>query len=287
MDDPADPPASPSGEARFDKEEFRSRRRRRLRKVEVVLAVVLIVVGGLGWVTDGFTRSGRILDSLGPQCPPTVALNGSGSTVVLPLMQAWVQAYEGGAASRNRGCAVVAVSYNSSGADAGLTELDSRSTGFAATEEPLTPAMEATFPSPTLTLPIALSAVAIAYHLPGVASGLDLTGPVLAAIYLGTITWWNDSAIEALNPSVTLPSGLPITVVHANPGSTTTFVFTSYLSEVNSTWASTVGTGASVTWPVGVGATGDAGEASLVASTTGTIAYLGLYWTWGPPRSGP
>ena len=271
-----EPRAPPADEDRFDEQERSSRHRRRLRQLSVIVAVLLIATGGVGWATDGFTRLDKVLGSLGPQCPPTVALNGSGSTLIAPLMRTWVQAYSGAASTRERGCVVVLPTYNASGSGTALGVLGSRGTEFAATEEPLNATTEGGFPQPTLTLPLAASAVAVAYNVSGIAAGLNLTGAILAGIYLGTITMWNDSAIAAANPGVALPPGVPIAVIHQAAGSSTSYVFTGFLSVSNATWASEFGQGSSVPWPTGASASGDTGTASLLESTSDSIAYLGI-----------
>jgi phosphate ABC transporter phosphate-binding protein len=277
MGTPAETSAQLADEASFEEQERASRRRRHVRQLGVCVAVLLIATGGIAWATNGFTRSaGGVLGSLGPQCPPTVALNGSGSTFIAPLMRTWVQTYSGAASTRERGCLVVLPTYNASGSETGLGQLNSGGTEFVATEEPLNSTVEAGFPQPTLTLPLAASAVAVTYDVPGIATGLNLTGAVLAGIFLGTITLWNDSAIAAANTGVTLPAGAPITVIHEANGSSTNYVFTGFLSASNATWASTVGQGSSVKWPAGISANGDAGAASLLETTSGSIAYLGL-----------
>lgn len=276
MDARAEAAASAVADAQFEAQERFGRRRRRRARLGAVLAVALIATGGLAWVTDGFSHSGDLLHSVLPQCPPTVALNGSGSTLVAPLMRTWVTAYSGAAASRMQGCVVVLPTYTASNATAGLEQLAGRGTEFVATEEPLTPIQEAGFSTPTITLPLAASGVAVAYNVPGVPAGLNLTAAILAGIYLGTITLWNASAIAALNPGVSLPSGLPVTVVHEGPGSSTSFVFTEFLAANNATWASDVGKGPSVSWPTGVAASGDAAVATRVGETPGAIGFLGL-----------
>jgi phosphate transport system substrate-binding protein len=277
MTDPGEPPAPADTDAELDRREAASRRRRHFRQLYAIAAVVLIAVGGLAWATDGFTRStGKLLGSLGPQCPPTVPLNGSGSTFVAPLMQSWTTAYAGAAASRNQGCVVVQPTYHATGSAAGLATLGADGTEFTTTEEPLTAAAEALLPYPTVTLPLGVSAVAVAYNLPGVGAGLNLTGPVLAGIYLGSITMWNDPKITGMNSGVALPPGTPIAVLHGGAGSSTNFVFTSFLSAANTTWATQVGAGSTVTWPVGATADGDAAAASLLSTTPGGIAFLGL-----------
>jgi phosphate transport system substrate-binding protein len=128
---------------------------------------------------------------------------------------------------------------------------------------------------PMLQVPVALGGEAISYNLTGVAPGLHLTGAVLANIYLGKITKWDDPAIKALNPSVTLPNEA-ITVVHRADGSGTSYIFTNYLSTVSSAWANGPGTGKLVAWPVGVGGQGNEGVAGQVSEVPGAIGYVEL-----------
>jgi len=277
MDTPAESSAPQPADPSFEEQELADRHRRRVRKIVAIVAAVVVVTGGFAWVTDGFSRSPRgISGLLAPPCPPTVALNGSGSTFIAPLMQTWVHAYSGAAASRSRGCVVVQPTYTASSSAAALGTLGAGGTEFVATEEPLSPAEEAGLPEATLTLPLAASAVAVAYNVAGMPAGLNLTGAILAGIYLGTITFWNDSAIAAVNPGVSLPAAAPISVIHDGPGSSTSYVFTGFLSASNGTWAADVGQGSTVTWPTGVVANGDANVSALLASTPGGIAYLGL-----------
>jgi len=274
---PAESATPPPDESAFAQRERASRHRRRVRQGTVVLVVVVVATGGIGWATNGFTRSlSSVLGAIGPRCPPTVALNGSGSTFIEPLMHTWVRAYSGAASTREQGCLVVLPTYNATGSEAGLGSLMNDGTEFVATEAPLTAVQEAGLPQPTLTLPLAVSGVAVAYNVPGVSGGLNLSGAVLAAIYLGAITLWNDSAIAALNPAVALPRATPIQVLHQSAGSSTNYVFSGFLAASNSTWASAVGQGSSVAWPVGSSAGGDPGTAALLRTTPGAIGFLGL-----------
>jgi phosphate transport system substrate-binding protein len=131
-------------------------------------------------------------------------------------------------------------------------------------------------PSQVVTIPETIGAITIAYNLPGISNGqLRLSGDVLAKIYLGLITNWHDAAIVALNPSITLPSH-DITTVHRSESSGTTNWFTKYLSLVNSAWNSQVGSGNSVQWVGGIGASGNANVAATVNQTTWTIGYVEL-----------
>ena len=131
-------------------------------------------------------------------------------------------------------------------------------------------------PATAVTIPETIGAITIAYNLPGISNGqLRLTGDILAKIYLGTITNWNDPAITAINPSLTLPNHA-ITTVHRSESSGTTNWFTKYLVLVNPTWNSSIGNGNSVQWPSGIGASGNANVASTVNQTQYAIGYVEL-----------
>lgn len=130
---------------------------------------------------------------------------------------------------------------------------------------------------PVIQLPVALGGEGIAYNLPGIAKGLKLTGPVVADIFEGNITTWNDPQIAKLNPGMKLPN-MPITVAHRSDGSGTTYIFTDYLSSVSPYWATKVGKGKAVSWPApsSVGGKGNEGVAGLVQQTPGAIGYIEL-----------
>jgi phosphate ABC transporter phosphate-binding protein len=168
------------------------------------------------------------------------------------------------------------INYQGVGSGTGISSLTSKTVDFAASDAPLTDSQRAAAPN-VLHIPETIGAVTLAYNLPGISSGLHLTGQVIANIYLGTITNWNDPAITALNPSITLPNHA-ITTVHRSDSSGTTNIFTRYLSNVSSTWNSTVGFGTSVPWPGtnAIGASGNANVASTVTQTTYAIGYVEL-----------
>lgn len=126
-----------------------------------------------------------------------------------------------------------------------------------------------------LHIPETIGAVTIAYNLPGVQTGLHLTGKAIADIFEGKVTWWNDTEIQSLNTNVTLPSK-PILVVHRSDGSGTTFIFTGYLSASSSDWNNTIGQGKTVAWPDGVGANTNLGVASVVQGTPYMVGYVEL-----------
>ena len=133
---------------------------------------------------------------------------------------------------------------------------------FGASDAPLTATDMANVPN-ALHIPETIGAVTVAYNLPGVSSGLHLTGKVIADIFQGTITMWNDPAIQSLNPNVTLPAN-GITTVHRSDGSGTTFIFTSYLTASSASWNTSIGAGKSVAWPVGSGSAGNTGVAATI-----------------------
>jgi phosphate transport system substrate-binding protein len=170
----------------------------------------------------------------------------------------------------------LAVSYLADGSGAGLNDLLEQNVDFAGTDIPLTDgALARSQHGPILHIPVTLGSEAIVYHVIGVPSQLKLTGPVLADIFLGHITSWNDHAIAQLNPGIAL---LPesITVIHRSDGSGTTGIFTHYLSQVSPTWNAQVGAGYTVNWPTGIGFKGNGGVADEVQNYTGAIGYVEL-----------
>jgi len=165
------------------------------------------------------------------------------------------------------------VNYQSVGSGAGINDLLQNIVQFGATDAPMTDAQLAKSTNGTIIhIPATIGAVAISYNLAGVSGHLNLTGPVVADIYLGTIKFWDDAQIKALNSGVTIPHQ-SITVVHRSDGSGTTGIFTHYLAAVSPTWQSKVGAGTTINWPTGVGGKGNAGVAAQVKSTTGSIGY--------------
>lgn len=193
------------------------------------------------------------------------ALTGAGSTFDYPLFSKMFAEYQ----KLHPG---VQINYQSIGSGAGQQQLFAGTVDFGASDAPLNDQQLQEHPS-IVHIPITLGAVAVGYNLPGVGSGLRLTGDVLAKIYLGQIQKWNDPAIQSLNPNRKLPD-LPIAVVHRSDGSGTTFIFTSYLSAVSPEWSSKVGSGTSVSWPAGVGGKGSDGVSAQVKQVPGGIGYF-------------
>jgi phosphate transport system substrate-binding protein len=190
-------------------------------------------------------------------------LTGAGSTLVAPLMANWINGFE-----IKEG---ISVKYGSVGSGAGIAQITARTVDFGASDAPLTPEQAAKC-NGCVQIPWALTATGLGFHIPGVKK-LNLTGKLLAGIYFGKITKWNDPKIKKVNPKAHLP-GLTITPVFRSDGSGDTYVFTNYLSKISPAWRSEVGYATSVQFPAGVGAKGNSGVTSTVTSTNGAIGYI-------------
>ncbi|GAA5514701.1 phosphate-binding protein PstS [Deinococcus carri] len=196
-------------------------------------------------------------------------LTGAGASFPYPLYSKMFAEYKKATG--------VDVNYQSIGSGAGQKQITERTVDFAGSDNPMSDEAMQAAPGKLLHVPTAIGAVVPAYNLPGVTQPLKFTGRVLADIYLGKITTWNDKAITALNPGVTIPP-LRIAVARRSDGSGTTYVFSDYLSKVSSEWKSKVGVGNSLQWPVGTGAKGNDGVAGIVKSTPGAIGYVELVY---------
>jgi len=203
----------------------------------------------------------------GMACAGAQDLNGAGATFPYPIYGKWFSDY-----ARETG---VRINYQSIGSGGGIRQLTEGTVDFGASDAPMTDAELAKTKSPVLHFPTVLGAVVITYNLPGVDRALRLSGPVLADIFLGKITRWNDSRIAALNPGVALPSS-DILVVHRSDGSGTTYIFSDYLSAVSPAWKSRPGKGKELAWPTGLGAKGNEGVAGQVKQMPGAIGYVEL-----------
>lgn len=198
-----------------------------------------------------------------------ITINGAGATFPFPLIDTWRVEYPNVNPNVN-------INYQSIGSGGGVKQFIERTVDFGASDAPLTANETQTLPAPAVHIPETIGSDVAAYNINGVPEkGLKLTGPVLADIFLGGITTWNDPRIMELNPDLTLPSE-NIVVVHRSDGSGTTFVWTSYLSAVSPEWSETVGAGKSVEWPVGLGAPGNEGVSATIASTPNSIGYVEL-----------
>jgi phosphate ABC transporter phosphate-binding protein len=228
--------------------------------MKIVLAIVVIVVVVVAVVA-------YIYLSAPPALQPAV-LKGAGATFPAPFINATIAYYTANVQTN------VQIDYPGGGSGAGINAFTAKTVDFAGTDAPLTASQRAAAPN-ALHIPETIGAITVAYNLPGVLTGLKLTGQVIADIYLGSITKWNDQAIQSLNPTTTLPDQNIVTV-HRSDSSGTTNWFTKYLSLVSSTWDSQVGSGTSVQWPVGTGAPGNSGVAATVQSTQYSVGYIEL-----------
>jgi phosphate transport system substrate-binding protein len=170
----------------------------------------------------------------------------------------------------------VKVNYQSIGSGGGQTQLKNKTVDFGASDVVVTEENAKSFPAPFVSIPTVEGSVTVTYNLSG-SPTLKLTSDIIADIFLGKITKWNDGRIAALNPSVTLPN-TAMTVVHRSDGSGTTAVFSNYLSKVSDEWKSKVGEGTSLNWPVGVGGKGNEGVAGLVKQLPGAVGYVELIY---------
>jgi len=196
------------------------------------------------------------------------ALTGAGATFPYPLYSKWFGTY---AAKTG-----VKINYQSIGSGGGIRQLSEQTVNFGASDAPMSDAELAKAKGgEVLHIPTALGAVVLVYNVPGISGALKLSGDVIAAIYQGQITKWNDARIASLNPGIKLPAS-DILVVHRSDGSGTSYVFTDYLANVSPTWATKPGKGKEVQWPVGLGAKGNEGVAGQVKQTPGAIGYVEL-----------
>jgi phosphate transport system substrate-binding protein len=176
----------------------------------------------------------------------------------------------------------VSIGYSAVGSSAGIAAISAGQIDFGASDVPMTAAEQAAAKGGEITqVPVALGGEGVVYNLSLPAgSRLHLTGPVLAAIFLGKVTRWTDPAITALNPGLSLPPA-PINVVHRSDGSGTTYIFSNYLSSVDPAWAAKVGTGKTLRWPAGEGAEGNGGVAAAVNRTSFSIGYVEQAYSQG------
>ncbi|HJU33759.1 MAG TPA: phosphate ABC transporter substrate-binding protein PstS [Nitrososphaera sp.] len=197
-----------------------------------------------------------------------IDLNGAGATFPFPLIDVWRVEYQ-------KIKPDISINYQSIGSGGGVKQFTERIVDFGATDAPLT-TLEIENAREAVHIPETIGSIIVSYNIPEVPNkGLNLTGPILASIYLGEITKWNDPQIQNLNPDLFLPDQ-NIIVAHRSDGSGTTFVWTDYLSKVSNEWKVHVGKGKSVQWPTGIGAPGNEGVASTIQSTLYAIGYVEL-----------
>jgi phosphate transport system substrate-binding protein len=193
-----------------------------------------------------------------------VDISGAGATFPYPIYAKWADTYK-----KETG---VGLNYQSIGSGGGIKQIQAKTVVFGATDQPLSG--DDLTKSGLVQFPMVMGGIVPVVNLDGVSPGsLVMDGPTLAKIFAGQVKSWDDAAIKALNPGVTLPRQA-IAVVHRSDGSGTTFNFTNYLSKVSPDWKSKIGEAAAVEWPVGIGARGNEGVANNVAQTKGAIGYV-------------
>ncbi len=221
--------------------------------------------------------TGQGINAYGQITPPSqlqqgggqsITINGAGATFPFPLIDTWRVEYQSVNPSVN-------INYQSIGSGGGVRQFTERTVDFGASDAPLTEEEMQSLPSTPVHIPETIGSVVAAYNIPGIDKGLKLTGPILADIFAGKIARWDDPRIRELNPDLTLPSADIITV-HRSDGSGTTFIWTSYLSQVSPEWNQTIGAGKSVQWTVGLGASGNEGVSNTILSTPNSIGYVEL-----------
>ncbi|HEV2449262.1 MAG TPA: phosphate ABC transporter substrate-binding protein PstS [Thermoplasmata archaeon] len=233
--------------------------------IGILVVVVIVLAAGFaaGWFNSKPAKPGTPAPNACTS-PGAVSLLGAGSTFVDPLMVNWENVYTQST-----------VNYQEPGSGAGISQISAKTIDFGASDAPLT-ATQAANATGLLTIPETAGAVSIIYNLPGVTARLQMSGAVLAKIYLGTITAWNDPAITAINPNITSMPSNPIVVVHRSDGSGTSYAFTDFLSKSSATWASGPGKSTSPPWPTGSGQHGSSGVANTVGGTPYAIGYVDL-----------
>jgi phosphate transport system substrate-binding protein len=200
----------------------------------------------------------------------TQRINGAGATFPYPIYSKWFSEY-------NKLHSNIEINYQSIGSGGGIQQVTKQTVFFGASDGPMTPEQLQGAPGKIMHFPTVLGAVVPVYNIPNVTAELKFSGPLLADIFLGKITKWNDPAIAKLNAGVTLPA-TDITVAHRADGSGTTYIWVDYLAKVSPEWKTKVGVSNSVNWPTGVGGRGNEGVSGLVKQTPGAIGYVELIY---------
>ena len=200
----------------------------------------------------------------------SVQITGAGATFPYPIYSKWFDEY-------HKQHPDVQINYQSIGSGGGIRQITNQTVFFGATDGPMTNDQLLAAPGKILHFPTVLGADVPVYNIPGVTAELKFSGALLADIFLGKITKWNDPAIAKLNPGVNLP-GTDITIVHRSDGSGTTYIWVDFLAKVSEEWKKKVGVATSVNWPTGVGGKGNEGVAGLVTQTPGSLGYVELIY---------
>jgi len=228
----------------------------------------LVVIAALAAVVAGCGGSGG---KDGSTAGESGVLVGAGSTLVAPLLSQWSNDY-----AKKTG---VTITYGAIGSGGGIAQITARTVDFGASDAPFSPD-QADACKGCLQVPWALAATLVSYHLAGAPAQLKLSGPVLAGIYLGKTTRWNDPQIAALNPGAKLPA-TKITPVFRSDSSGDTYAFSDFLSKVSPAWKAQKGVSTQVSFPTGVGGKGNDGVAAVVGRTDGALGYLAISYVFG------
>ncbi|MBN9020149.1 MAG: phosphate ABC transporter substrate-binding protein PstS [Rhizobiales bacterium] len=208
--------------------------------------------------------AGLVTAAIGFGSAEAADISGAGATFPYPIYAKWADTYQKETGDK--------LNYQSIGSGGGIKQIKAKTVTFGASDAPLKP--EELEKEGLVQFPTVIGGVVPIINVPGIKPGdIVLDGQTLADIFQGKITQWDDAAIKKLNPSLTLPS-TAIAVVHRSDGSGTSFVFTTYLSQVSQAWADDVGAASAVEWPVGLGAKGNEGVAAGVSQTVGSIGYV-------------
>ena len=197
-------------------------------------------------------------------------VTGAGATFPYPIYSKWVLEFTSVRPN-------IQINYASIGSGGGIRQFSDHTVDFGATDGPMTDSMIGVVSGNVVHIPTVLGSVVPTYNIPGVTQQLKFTGDLLAGIFLGQVTNWNDSRIAAVNPGISLPDRDTV-VVHRSDGSGTTYIWTDYLAKVSQEWARRVGHATSVNWPVGLGGQGNPGVAATVSRTPGAIGYVELIY---------
>jgi phosphate transport system substrate-binding protein len=215
-----------------------------------------------------FIAFGLILSGASAQA--ATQINGAGATFPYPLYSKWFSEYQ-------KISSEVQINYQSIGSGGGIRQFLDGTIDFGATDAPMTDEQLSKAKSPVLHIPTVLGAVVLTYNLPEIGAKLQLASDVVAEIFLGKITKWNDPKIAAANPGLKLPD-TAILVAHRSDGSGTTNIFVDFLSKVSPEWKQKVGVGTAVNWPTGLGGKGNEGVTGLIKQTPGAIGYVELIY---------
>jgi phosphate transport system substrate-binding protein len=199
-----------------------------------------------------------------------IQMNGAGATFPFPIYSKWFAEY-------NKLHPDVEINYQSIGSGGGVQQISKEIVFFGASDMPMNARQVQSAPGTILHFPTVLGAVVPIYNIPNLTAELKFSGPLLADIFLGKITKWNDPAITRINPGVNLPA-TDITVVHRADGSGTTYIWVDFLAKVSPEWKARVGVNSSVNWPTGVGARGNEGVAGTLRQTPGALGYVELIY---------